>query len=77
MGGTSANILRADTSTTGGTKGGLLKPTTQSLDGGNVNKPGNAKAPKLQPVGKGHGAEKKSTGDNGANKKSIVGGKGK
>ena len=59
MGGTTANIARGGTSTTGGTQGGLLKPTTQKMDGGNQNVPGNSKAPKLKPVSKGHGAERK------------------
>ncbi len=59
MGGTTANIARGGTSTTGGTQGGLLKPSTQKMDGGNQNVPGNSKAPKLKPVSKGHGAERK------------------
>jgi hypothetical protein len=58
-----------------GTQGGLLKPTTSKMDGGNQNVPGNAKAPKLKPVPKGHGAEKKSTGDNGTNKRSLIPGR--
>jgi hypothetical protein len=66
MGGTSANIAKGGTSTTGGTQGGLLKPTTTDIKSGNVNVPG-GKAGKTgfktsQP---GHGAEKKATGDNG------------
>ena len=59
MGGTTANIVKGGTSTTGGTQGGLLKPTTQEENFGNVNVPGNSKAPKLSNVANGHGAEKK------------------
>ena len=59
MGGTTANIVKGGTSTTGGTQGGLLKPTTQEENFGNVNVPGNSKAPKLNTVAAGHGAEKK------------------
>lgn len=63
------------TATGEGTKGGLLKPTTTKMDGGNVNVPGNAKAPKYSNVSKGHGAERKSTGDNGKNTKSVIPGR--
>jgi hypothetical protein len=63
------------TATGEGTKGGLLKPTTSKMDGGNQNVPGNAKAPKLKPVPKAHGAEKKSSGDNGTNKRSLIPGR--
>jgi hypothetical protein len=73
MGGTTANIVKGGESATGGTTGGLLKPTTAKQDGGNVNVPGGKGATKLKPVSKGHGAEKKGSGDNGANTKSIIG----
>jgi hypothetical protein len=63
------------TATGEGTKGGLLKPTTSKMDAGNQNVPGNAKAPKLKPVPKGHGVEKKSSGDNGTNKRSLIPGR--
>lgn len=43
----------------GGTQGGLAKPTTSKMDGGNVNVPGAKSATKLKPVAGGHGAEKK------------------
>jgi hypothetical protein len=59
MGGTTANIAKNFSTTTGGTEGGLLKPSTAKLDGGNVNVPGNKKAPAYKNDGKGHGAEKK------------------
>jgi len=63
------------TATGEGTQGGLLKPTTSKMDAGNQNVPGNAKAPKLKPVPKGHGVEKKSSGDNGTNKRSLIPGR--
>ena len=63
------------TATGEGTQGGLLNPKTSKLDGGNQNVPGNSKAPKLKPVPKAHGAEKKSTGDNGTNKRSLIPGR--
>jgi hypothetical protein len=59
MGGTTANIAKNFSTTTGGTEGGLLKPSTAKLDGGNVNVPGNKKAPAYKNDSKGHGAEKK------------------
>jgi hypothetical protein len=59
MGGTTANIAKNFSTTSGGTEGGLLKPSTAKLDGGNVNVPGNKKAPAYRNDGKGHGAEKK------------------
>ena len=40
MGGTTANIAQNFSTQTGGTKGGLLNPSTQPQDGGNINKPG-------------------------------------
>ena len=63
------------TATGEGTAGGLLKPTTTKMDAGNKNVPGNSKAPKLTPVAKGHGAEKKGTSDQAPNKRSIVAGR--
>jgi hypothetical protein len=59
MGGTSANIVSGGQSKGEGTKGGLLAPTTKEDNAGNVNVPGNSKAPKLSTVAAGHGAEKK------------------
>lgn len=75
MGGTAANIVSGGESKSGGTKGGLLNPSTKEENFGNVNVPGNSKAPKLNNVPKGHGAEKKGTGESAPNKKSIVGSK--
>lgn len=66
MGGTTANIVKGGESTTGGTKGGLLAPTTKPQDGGNINVPGgNAGKTAFKKKEPGHGAEKKGTGDNG------------
>lgn len=76
MGGTSANIVRGGSETSkGGTQGGLLKPTTEKLDAGNVNVPGAKSATKLSAVSKGHGAEKRGQRETAQNKRSIVGGK--
>jgi hypothetical protein len=75
MGGTTANILRGGEAKNGGTQGGLLKPTTSKLDGGNVNVPGAKSATKLKAVPKGHGAEKKGPGESATNKRSLVGSK--
>lgn len=71
MGGTAA-MAKGGESTKGGTQGGLANPATKDLNSGNVNVPGSKTATKMHPT-KGHGAEKKGSGDNGANTKSIVG----
>ena len=66
MGGTTANIVKGGESTTGGTKGGLLNPSTKEENFGNVNVPGgNAGKTAFKNKVSGHGAEKKATGDNG------------
>lgn len=75
MGGTTANIAKGGTGSEKGTTGGLLAPTTKPQDGGNVNTPGSKNATKLSAVSKGHGAEKKGSGESGSNSKSIIGGK--
>ena len=68
MGGTTANIAKGGTSTTGGTQGGLLKPSTGDLKSGNVNVPGGKAGIKhLSSVSKPAG------GDNGQNTKSTLG----
>ena len=72
MGGTTANIAKGGTGSEKGTKGGLLDPTTKPQDGGNVNVPGAKNATKLSAVSKGHGAEKKGSGEvGGTNSKSL------
>jgi len=66
MGGTTANIVKGGESTTGGTKGGLLNPSTKEENFGNVNVPGgNAGKTAFKKKEPGHGAEKKASGDNG------------
>jgi len=66
MGGTVGNIVRNDVEVhgdagvkAGGTKGGLLAPTTKPLDHGNVNVPGAKKATTLKPV-KGGGIDRQA-----------------
>ena len=73
MGGTTANIVKGADGGKGGTQGGLANPSTKEDNAGNVNVPGAKAATKLKSVPKGHGAEKKGTGDNGANSKSLIG----
>lgn len=70
--GTTANIAKGGESNKGGTQGGLANPSTKDLNTGNVNVPGSKTATKMHPT-KGHGAEKKGSGDNGVNTRSIVG----
>ena len=65
MGGTSANIAKGGESTTGGTQGGLLNPNATVDDMGNRNKVGGMSAKQGTKNEPGHGAEKKSSGDNG------------
>lgn len=76
MGGTSANLNKAFADNgKGGTQGGLLNPSTKDLNSGNVNVPGGKAGVKhLKTVSGGHGAEKKGTGDNGANTNSPING---
>lgn len=76
MGGTSGNLNKAFSDNgKGGTQGGLLNPSTKDLNSGNVNVPGGKAGVKhLKTVSGGHGAEKKSTGDNGANTNSPING---
>jgi len=68
MGGTTANIAKGGTSTTGGTKGGLLNPSTKDLNSGNVNVPGGKAGVKHL-----KGVSKPAGGDNGQNTKSTLG----
>jgi hypothetical protein len=66
MGGTAGNITSGGESTKGGTQGGLLNPSTKDINSGNINVPGgNAGKTAFKKKEPGHGAEKKSTGDNG------------
>jgi hypothetical protein len=66
MGGTTANIAKSFSTEKGGTQGGLLAPSTKEENFGNINVPGgNAGKTGFKKKEPGHGAEKKSTGDNG------------
>jgi hypothetical protein len=74
MGGTTANIAKSFSTTSGGTQGGLLKPTTSIQDGGNINKPGaNAGKSAFKKKEPGHGAERKGSADTAPDKKSLIG----
>lgn len=76
MGGSSANIARGGEEKTGGTKGGLLKPSAQEQDFGNINKPGgNAGKTAFKKREPGHGPEKKGSANPAPNTKSVLGGK--
>ena len=75
MGGTTANITKGGVAKGEGTKGGLLNPSTQEENFGNVNVPGgNAGKSAFKKKEPGHGAEKKGSGDTAPNKRSIIGG---
>ena len=68
MGGTVKNLVQGGESTSGGTQGGLLNPSTKDLASGNVNVPGGKAGTKsLKSV------SKPTAGDDGANKKSTIG----
>lgn len=74
MGGTTANIAKSFSTTTGGTKGGLLNPSPKEDNAGNVNVPGgNAGKTGFKKKEAGHGAEKKGSGDTAPDKKSLIG----
>ena len=73
MGGTAGNLNQGKDNEAGDHAGlGELKAKPQ--DAGNVNVPGGKAGKSLKAQPKGHGAEKKATGDNGANKTSPISG---
>ncbi len=72
MGGTSANLAKGGESKGAGTQGGLAAPTPKDMNTKNVNVPGAKGATKMSST-KGHGAEKKASGDNGVNTKPVIG----
>jgi len=73
MGGTSANIAKSFSTTSGGTQGGLLKPSTTLQDGGNINKPGaSAGKSAFKKKEPGHGAESKGKSETADNKQSTL-----
>ena len=66
MGGANLMAGSREVSGNGGTKGGLLNPSTKEENFGNVNVPGgNAGKTAFKKKEPGHGAERKSSGDNG------------
>jgi hypothetical protein len=76
MGGTTANIAKSFSTTTGGTQGGLLKPTTGDLASGLGtiqnrvdSKAGKTAFKKSEP---GHGAEKAGKKETADNKQSVL-----
>lgn len=75
MGGTTANIAQGHEEKAGGTKGGLLNPSTKEENFGNINVPG-GKAGKTAFTKKepGHGAEKKGAAEKADNKNSMLNG---
>jgi len=75
MGGTASNLVLGGDGGNGGTQGGLAQPSTKEDNMGNVNVPGGKASKSMKSMPKGHGAEKKGSGENAANKKSIIGGK--
>jgi len=75
MGGTTANIAKSFSTEKGGTQGGLLKPTTQEENFGNINVPGaNAGKTGFEKKEPGHGAEKKGAGEKADNTNSMLNG---
>jgi len=68
MGGTASNLNAGGE---GDTKGSGMTPKEDNA--GNVNVPGNGKAPAPQKDSKGHGAEKKGAGESGTDSKSPIG----
>ena len=76
MGGTAKNMVAGGEGSMKGTAGGLLNPSTKEDNAGNVNVPGAKSATKLHAQTKGHGAEKKGSGEDAPNKKSIIGSRG-
>jgi hypothetical protein len=75
MGGTASNLAQNFSTTSGGTKGGLLAPTTKEDNAGNIN---TATAPKggkafSTKVPAGHGAEKAGSKEHADNKTSLIG----
>jgi hypothetical protein len=76
MGGTSANIAQGFSTTTGGTQGGLAKPTTEDLTAGlgTIQNRVDSKAGKTAFTKKepGHGAEKAGSKESADNKQSVL-----
>lgn len=76
MGGTTANILRADVEPEGAsTKGGLLNPSTKDMNTGNINVPGGKAGKAFSKKEPGHGAEKAGAKEDAENKQSLFRGR--
>ena len=76
MGGTTANILRADVeSESASTKGGLLNPSTKDMNTGNINVPGGKAGKAFSKKEPGHGAEKAGAKEDAENKQSLFRGR--
>lgn len=73
MGGTAFKLGTGDEK--GGVKGGLLNPSAKEDNAGNVNQPGGTNAKQFfSKDSKGHGAEKKGSGESAGNTKSPING---
>jgi hypothetical protein len=70
--GTTQNIARGDTND-GGEHAGLGDLNAKDQDAGNINKPGGKASKAQKPMSKGHGTEKKGSGESGAYSKPIIG----
>ena len=73
MGGTASNIVAGGEEGSGGTQGGLANPSSKEENAGNVNVPGGKASKSMKAQPKGHGAEKKGSGETGTNSKSLMG----
>ena len=76
MGGTTANMLRADVEPeSASTKGGLLNPSTKDMNTGNINVPGGKAGKAFSKKEPGHGAEKAGAKEDADNKQSLFRGR--
>jgi len=73
MGGTASNLNQGGEGSEAGPKGGLGDDNPKEENAGNVNVPGGKASKSLKNQPKGHGAEKKGSGESAANKKSTLG----
>ena len=73
MGGDASNLVAGGEADSKGTAGGLEGNSPKEDSMGNINVPGGKAAKSMKAQPKGHGAEKKSAGENADNKKSTIG----
>ena len=79
MGGTTANMTKGGTTSTGEVGKGKMQGSAlndqnpKEDNAGNINVPGGKAGKAMSANGKGHGAEKKGAGETADNKKSVVG----